>query len=104
MSRGALAGELTRFPCPNPIAGVAFRALRELRFDFGRGGLPPRDHRSPEDEARIAAFCVLQELIHILDQFRRATEQGEPRRLVVSEHGRQLGKVIIEIAIEDARA
>jgi len=85
----------------DPIGGAAFRALRELRVSFGQGGLPPRDHRSAEDEARIAAFCVLQELLAILDQFRRAIVQGERRRLVVSEHGRQLGKVVIEITLED---
>lgn len=85
----------------DPVGGEIFRSLRDLRADFGRGGLPPRDERTPEDEARIAAFCVLQELVHILDQFRRVIEQGEQCRLVVSERGRQLNKVIIEITIED---
>lgn len=84
----------------NPLGSGGFRALRELRSAFGRGGLPPRDRRTPEDEARIVAFFVLAELTHILDQFRRAIEQGERRRLVVREHGRQLGKVVIEITIE----
>jgi hypothetical protein len=59
------------------------------------------DRRTPEDEARLAAFFALQELTHILDQYRRALEDGKPRRLAVREHGRQLGKVVIEIAIED---
>ena len=85
----------------NPLAGESFRALRELRTDLGRGGLPPRDLRTPEDEARIAAYRVLQELTHILDQYRRAVEEGKPCRLTVSEHGRQLGRVVIEVAIED---
>jgi hypothetical protein len=69
-------------------------------LDFGRGGLPPKDRRLPEDEARIAAFCVLQELVHILDQFRRSVEQGEHCRLVVSEHGRQIGRIAIEVTIK----
>ena len=85
----------------NPLAGAHFRMLRELRTEFGRGGLPPRERRTPEDEARIAAAFTLQELSHILDQFRRAIEEGKPRRLAVREHGRQLGKVVIEITIED---
>ena len=85
----------------NPLASESFRALRELRTEFGRGGLPPRERRTPEDDARIAAYFVLRETTHILDQFRRAVEEGRPGRLVVSEHGRQLGKVVIEITIED---
>ena len=85
----------------NPLASENFRTLRELRIDFGRGGLPPRDGRTPEDDARIATYRVLQELTHILDQYRRAIDEGRACRLAVSEHGRQLGKVIIEIAIED---
>ena len=85
----------------NPLAGESFRALRDLRIDFGRGGLPPRDRRTPEENARIAAYRVLYELTHILDQYRRAVEEGRACRLAVSEHGRQLGKVVIEIAIED---
>jgi hypothetical protein len=96
------AAELPGVRPPNPIWGTAFRALRDLRADFGRGGLPPRDRRTPEDEARIATFCVLQELVHILDQYMRVIERGEHRRLVVSEHGRQLGKVVIEIMIEES--
>jgi hypothetical protein len=94
--------ELPRFVNANPIASALFRALRDLRAEFGRGGLPPKDRRTPEDEARLAVFCVLQELVHILDQFRRAVEQGEHCRLAISEHGRQLGKVVIEITIEGA--
>ena len=85
----------------NPLAGEAFRALRELRTEFGRGGLPPRERRTPEDEARIVTYFVLRETTHILDQFRRAVEEGKPCRLVVAEHGRQLGKVVVEITIED---
>ena len=85
----------------NPLAAESFRALRELRTEFGRGGLPPLDRRTPEDDARIVAFFVLNETTHIFDQFRRAVEQGKRCRLVVNEHGRQLGKVVIEITIED---
>ena len=86
---------------PNPLASEHFRMLRELRFELGRDGLPPDDRRTPADDARISAFFLLQELNHILDQFRRAVEEGKPSRLVVREHGRQLGRVVIEIAIED---
>jgi len=59
------------------------------------------DRRSPQEEARIAALCVLHDLLDILDQFGRAIERGERRRLVVSEHGRHLGRVIIDITIKD---
>lgn len=85
---------------PDPIAGEDFRTLRELRDAFALGGLPQQGERTATDEARIAAFFVLQELLHLLVQFRRAVEQGKLPRLVVSEHGRQLGRVVIEIRIE----
>jgi hypothetical protein len=85
----------------NPIADATFQALRDLRRDFGCAGIPSKDCRTQEDDARLVSFCVLQELVHILDQFRRAVEQGEQCRLVVREHGRQLGKAIIEISIQD---
>lgn len=88
---------------PDPIAGEDFHALRTLREAFALLGLPQQSERTATDEARIATFFVLQELLHLLGQFRRAVEQGELPRLVVSEHGRQLGKVVIEIRIEGRR-
>ena len=88
---------------PDPIAGEDFRALRALRDAFALGGLPQQSERTATDEARIATFFVLQELLHLLGQFRRAVDQGKLPRLVVSEHGRQLGKVVIEIRIEGRR-
>jgi len=92
---------ITEMPPSNPIGSEPFRALRELRKVFGSGGIPPKEQRTSEDEARIAAFCALQEIVHILDQFRRSIEKGERCHLVVSEHGRQLGRVVIELAITD---
>jgi hypothetical protein len=85
---------------PDPLASADFSALRELRHAFARGGIPPQSERTPADEARIATFCVLQELAHMLGQYRRAVARGESARLVVSEHGRQLRKVVIEVRIE----
>src|SRR5262249_44937960 len=86
-------------PPTNPRAGESFRRPRALRAEFGRGGLPSKDRCTVADDARIATFFVLQELTHVPDQFRRAVEEGNPRRLAVREHGRQLGRVVIEIAI-----
>ena len=50
------------------------------------------------------AFYALQELSHIVSQFQRRVGQGEPVDLVVREHGRELGRVVIEIAIEPKAA
>ena len=51
------------------------------------------------DEARITAFFTLQELLHILNEFRNAHLRGARCRLAVSENGRSPGRVTIEIAI-----
>lgn len=75
-------------------------ALRELRRVLARGGLPAGDKRRPEDHARIASFRALEELLHLLDQYRRRAESGEPCRLVEREHPREPGRLLLEIAIE----
>ncbi len=77
-----------------------FRALRELRDAFGRGGLPPAAERTPEESTRLAAFRTLQELLHLVAQFQRRVGQGERVDLVVHERGRELGRVVLELAIE----
>jgi len=51
------------------------------------------------DEARITAFFTLQELLHILNEFRNAHLRGSRCRLAVSENGRSPGRVTIEIAL-----
>jgi hypothetical protein len=75
----------SRVASSNPIASELFGTLRELRRAFGRGGIPPMERRTPEDEVRIASFCALQEFVHILDQFRRSIEKGEYCHLVIRE-------------------
>ncbi|MFT3764713.1 MAG: hypothetical protein QM820_04230 [Minicystis sp.] len=76
------------------------RALRALRRDLARGGLPPLSARTPEDHARIAAFRMLEELMSLLDQYRRRIESGERCRLAEREHGREAGRLLIELSIE----
>jgi hypothetical protein len=103
----------TRTEAPTPVPGsegsrasgmftVApeFRALRELRDAFGRGGLPPAAERTPEESARLAVYCTLKELLHLVAQFQRRAGQDEHVDLVVRERGRELGRVVFEIAIE----
>lgn len=85
----------------DPLDSPEFSSLRALRWLFSRGGLPPCSARSPADDARIAAFFTLQELLYVLGEFRKAYLRGSRCRLAVSENGRSPGKVTIEIAIVD---
>jgi hypothetical protein len=82
----------------------AFRALRELLRDLGKGGLPRFAARTPEEDARLCAYHALNELCHLLDQFRRRVERGERVRLVVTDEGRRLGcaRIALEIVEEGA--
>jgi len=84
---------------PAPLGSPSFHALRELLRTFSRGGMPSRASRSPEEDARLVVFQTLNELVLLLDQFRRRVERGEPVRLIVTERGRQLGRAVVEIAI-----
>lgn len=89
----------------DPLDAPELATLRALKRLLASGGLPPQSSRTPADEARIAAFFAVQELLHILDEFRNAHLRGARCRLVVSENGRSPGKVTIEIAlVEDPPA
>jgi hypothetical protein len=88
-----------RTPIPNPLEAPEFHTLRMLRRAFSRGGLPPLSMRTPEDEARIAAFFALQQMMYILEEFRKACARHEPVRLVVAEHGQSPNHIVLEIAI-----
>ncbi|MFT3764391.1 MAG: hypothetical protein QM820_02555 [Minicystis sp.] len=81
------------------LAAPPFHALRDLLRAFSRGGMPSRASRTPEEDARLVVFQTLNELVHLLDQFRRRAERGEPVRLLVKERGRQMGRAVVEIAI-----
>ena len=83
----------------NPLEAPEFSALRTLRRAFSRGGLPPLAKRTPDDESRIAAFFALQQLLHILDEFRRACARGESVRLVIGETGMSPTRILMNIAI-----
>jgi hypothetical protein len=77
-----------------------FKSLRDLRQELAKGGIPPVGTRTPEESARLAAFHAVNELGHLLDQYRRRIQGGETCQLVVKEHAHELGRVVIEIAIE----
>jgi hypothetical protein len=83
----------------DPLGSQEFATLRTLKRLLARGGLPPQSCRTPADEARIAAFFTLQELLYILNEFRNAHLRGARCRLAVSENGRSAGKITIEIAL-----
>lgn len=83
----------------DPLAAPEFATLRSIKRLLAEGGLPSQSSRTPMDEARITAFFTLQELLHILNEFRNAHLRGTRCRLAVSENGRSPGRVTIEIAI-----
>ena len=82
------------------LAMPELRALRELRRALARGGLPSMDRRTPEDHARIASFRAIEELLQLLDQYRRRVDGGERCRLVELEQAHAPGRLHLEIAIE----
>jgi hypothetical protein len=84
---------------PDLLASPSFRALRTLLRDFARGGLPSRAARTPEEDARLAAFHALNELVHLLDQYRRRIARGERVRLRVTNEGRRLDQALIALTI-----
>lgn len=94
--------EPARFPAaPTPrVAFPELHALREVRRDLARGGLPPIDKRGPEEHARIAAYRAVEELLHLIERYRRRVERGERARLVEREHPREPGRMVIELIIE----
>jgi hypothetical protein len=96
MDEGASAPRSSK---PRPFSIPEHAALRDLRRVLARGGLPAVDRRTPEDNARIAAFRTVEELLVVLDEFKRRVERGEPCRLVEREHPREAGRLVIELAI-----
>jgi hypothetical protein len=85
-------------PPPNPLASPEFGELRALRRKLGRGGLP--SVRTPEDDARIAAYVLLSELLRGLDDFRGRVQRGERVRLAMREEPNPPGVIRAEFAIE----
>ena len=88
---------------PRLLVAPVFHALRDLLRAFSRGGMPSRASRTPDEDARLVVFQTLNELVHVLDQFRRRAERGEAVRLLVTERAREMGRAIVEIAIVDDR-
>lgn len=85
---------------PDPTGSADFDLLRVARKKFSRGGLPAQ--RRPEDDARIAVFCVLKPLLELLAEFSRRIRRGERVRLVSKEQPRTPGRMVLEVAIESA--
>ena len=84
----------------SPLAAPEFTTLRDLRRALARGGLRSPSQRTPEDHARIAAFRTLEELMRLLDEYRRCVEGGQRCRLVEREHPREPGRLLLEVVIE----
>lgn len=81
----------------DPLTSPEFAALRAVHWSLSQGGLPAVAERTAADEARIAAFFAIQELLHLLEDFHRACMRGDPCHLVVNDRGRTRDRVIIEI-------
>ncbi len=71
-------------------------ALRELRRALARGHLPGQGQRTPEDDARNAAFRTVEELLALFDELERRVERGDACRLVEHEQPREAGRMLIE--------
>lgn len=82
------------------LAIPEIHTLRELRHALARGGMPPIAARTPEDDARIAGFRVIQELLAMFEEYRRRIEDGERCRLVERKHPREPDRLLLELAIE----
>ena len=87
-------------PPANPLAAPEFTTLRDLRRALARGGLRSPSQRTPEDHARIAAFRTLEELLRLLEDYRRRVEGGQRCRLVEREHPHEPGRLLFEFVIE----
>ncbi len=83
----------------DPLAAPEFTTLRDLRRIFSKGGLPAE--RTPEAHARIASFCVLGELLRLLDEYRRRIRAGQRCRLVVREQPSEPGRLLLDVVIEE---
>lgn len=88
----------------NPLEAPELSTLQLLRGAFASGGFPPPSMRTPEDEARIAAFFALHQLLQLLEEFRKACARGERVRLAVAERGQSPSRIVVDIAILDAGA
>jgi hypothetical protein len=83
-----------------PLALPEIQRMREVRRALAFGGLTPAARRTPEDNARIASFRTLEELLPFLDEYRRRIESGQRCRLVEREHTREPGRLLVEWVIE----
>lgn len=87
----------TQAPC-DPTEAPELATLRTLRRALSRGGLPAR--RTPADEARLAAFITVQELLRVLDDLRVRLRRGEDVHLRVLEQQSTADHMRVEIVIE----
>lgn len=86
----------------DPIASPAFVSLRAVAWSLAEPGLTPVGARAPADEARIAAYFVISELLRLLDAFGAACLRGEAVRLAVTvRRGARSATVEIEIRAPD---
>jgi hypothetical protein len=82
----------------SPLAAPEFGMLRDVRHAFAHGGLA--SERTPSKYARLVTYRALDELPCLLDEYRRRVGDGERCRLVEREHGREQGRMVIELEIE----
>jgi len=100
MSTETLRARIARAtPPPDPTAAPEFATLRRMRRTLARGGIPAT--RTPEIQAKLAAFSTLRDLLSLLDEFRKRVQRGERVSLVTTEQSSVAGHMRIEIVIEE---
>jgi hypothetical protein len=97
-------GKIAATAAHSLLGGAELGTLRALRRTFARGGLPPKEQRSPEEDVRIACFTVIADLLRVLEDFRVRVERGEAVRLAVREQMTAPGWMRVELAIEAREA
>ncbi len=83
----------------DPLDAPEYDTLRALRRAFARGGVSPRVARTPADDARIAASLAIEQLLGVLEAYRKACLRGEPVIVEISERGRSPRRIVMDIAL-----
>lgn len=84
----------------DPLALPAFATLRALRRELSRGGMPAENERTAEDQARIALFVVVSDVLRVLEDFRARVQRGEAVRLRTRPIDNTEGRARFDVTIE----
>jgi hypothetical protein len=74
--------------------------LRTMRRELVEGGFPPTSKRAPDDWLRFAAFAAINDLLRILNEYRRRTLRGDKCFIFERKHQQKLGHLTLELSVE----